>query len=55
MKVIKILTVIIGLFCILLGLLTPLSSVLLSGIGIMMILISAALPKTLVKIKRKLN
>ena len=55
MKIIKILTVIIGLFCILLGLLTPLSSVLLIGIGIVMILISAALPKTSVKINEKIN
>lgn len=45
MKIIKILLLIMGLLCILLGLLTPLNSIFFIGVGIGMILISAVLLK----------
>jgi len=47
MKIIRMIITIIGLLCIFLGLLTPLSSFLFIGIGIVLVLISAAIPKFL--------
>jgi len=45
MEIIRMIITIIGLLCIFLGLLTPLSSILFTGIGMALILISAVFLK----------
>lgn len=55
MKITKVLVLIIALLCIFLGVLTPLNLIMFVGIGLGMILISIALPKTSKKIKEKID